>query len=49
MLAAARRYGFTPSCSDEADAFGIWLCALRLRHPTQAGRWDPMNFARSAP
>lgn len=48
MLAAARRYGFTPTCSDEADAFGIWLCALRLRHPTLAGRWDPLNLQRSA-
>jgi crossover junction endodeoxyribonuclease RuvC len=44
MMAAARAYGFDPATSDEADAFGIWLCALRLRHPTQAGLWDPMNF-----
>lgn len=44
MMAAARLYGFAPAVSDEADAFGIWLCALRLRHPTHAGSWDPMNF-----
>jgi Holliday junction resolvasome RuvABC endonuclease subunit len=48
MIAAARHYGFEPQTSDEADAFGIWLCALRLRHPTHAGRWDPMNFRRAA-
>lgn len=48
MIAAARHYGFDPQTSDEADAFGIWLCALRLRHPTHAGRWDPINFQRRA-
>lgn len=48
MIDAARHYGFDPQTSDEADAFGIWLCALRLRHPTQAGRWDPINFQRRA-
>ena len=48
MMAACRAYGFAPQTSDEADAFGIWLCALRLRHPTQAGLWDPMNFRRAA-
>lgn len=55
MVDACRGYGLAPhtythdgrDASDEADAFGIWLCALRLRHPTHAGRWDPMNF-RSA-
>lgn len=46
MMAAARHYGFDPQTSDEADAFGIWLCALRLRHPGQAGLWDAMNFRR---
>ena len=48
MMAACRAYGFNPQVTDEADAFGIWLCALRLRHPTHAGRWDPMNFVRTA-
>jgi len=48
MMSAARLYGFEPTCSDEADAFGIWLCALRLRHPKQAGRWDSLNFQRRA-
>lgn len=44
MISAARAYGFNPQTSDEADAFGIWLCALRLRHPSLAGLWDPINF-----
>tara|TARA_R110002051_G_scaffold316556_2_gene396341 strand:+ start:9280 stop:9795 length:516 start_codon:yes stop_codon:yes gene_type:complete len=44
MIAAARHYGFNPQTSDEADAFGIWLHALRLRHPRAAGFWDPINF-----
>lgn len=48
MVAAAQQYGFSPGVPDEADAFGIWLHAVRLRHPTHAGRWDPMNFARAA-
>lgn len=56
MVSACRAFGFDPhtythngeDASDEADAFGIWLCALRLRHPKQAGRWDPMNFQRRA-
>ena len=48
MMAAARHYGFNPQTSDEADAFGIWLCALRLRAPAHAGLWDPINFRRAA-
>lgn len=44
MMAACRAYGFNPAVSDEADAFGIWLCTVRLRHPTLAGLWDPINF-----
>ena len=44
MMQACRVYGFDPKTSDEADAFGIWLCALRLRHPVHAGRWDPINY-----
>ena len=56
MVRACRAFGLDPhtythngeDASDEADAFGVWLCALRLRHPTHAGRWDPMNFRRAA-
>ncbi|KQS55927.1 hypothetical protein ASG17_07705 [Brevundimonas sp. Leaf363] len=54
MVRACRAFGLEPhtytqageDASDEADAFGIWLCALRLRHPKVAGHWDPINFAR---
>lgn len=48
MLAACRTYGFTPVVSDEADAFGIWLHAVRLRHPSHAWRWEPLTAARNA-
>ncbi len=48
MMAACRAYGFDPKTSDEADAFGIWLCAVRLRHPPHAWRWEPLNAARTA-
>jgi crossover junction endodeoxyribonuclease RuvC len=48
MVRACRAYGFNPKNSDEADAFGLWLAALRIRHPAHAGRWDPLNFQRSA-
>lgn len=48
MIAACRAYGFDPQNADEADAFGLWLAALRIRHPAQAGRWDPINFTRRA-
>jgi crossover junction endodeoxyribonuclease RuvC len=44
MVAAARVYGLNPAVPDEADAFGLWLHAVRMRHPKLAGRWDPLNF-----
>lgn len=52
MVAACRAYGLTPKtyvrdgleASDEADAFGVWLCAVRRFRPEQAERWDPINF-----
>jgi crossover junction endodeoxyribonuclease RuvC len=47
MIAAAKAYGFDPKTSDEADAFGIWLCAVRLRHPSHAWRWEPLTAART--
>ena len=48
MIAAAKAYGFDPKTSDEADAFGIWICAVRLRHPSHAWRWEPLTAARTA-
>lgn len=44
MVRAARSYGFNPSVPDEADAFGLWLHAVKTRFPRDAGRWDPINF-----
>jgi len=48
MIRAARHYGLNPACSDEADAFGVWLLTVRKRFPQAAGHWDPMNFGRAA-
>lgn len=44
MVRAARHYGLNPANPDEADAFGLWLHAVKTRHPRLAGRWDPINF-----
>lgn len=49
MVEACRAYGLEPHtytkdgkpASDEADAFGIWIAAVRLRFPKLADRWAP--------
>lgn len=43
MIAAAEAYGLTITCSDEADAFGVWLAAIRRRRPQFAARWSPIG------
>lgn len=48
MVRAARFYGLPVKLSDEADAFGLWLHAVRLRHPSHAWRWEPMSQGRTA-
>ena len=48
MIRAARLYGLNPACSDEADAFGVWLYAVRKRFPTLAHHWDPLTQGRAA-
>lgn len=48
MMKAARAMGFDPKVDDEADALGVWLAVVRMRHPQHAGRLDPLNFQRSA-
>lgn len=46
MKAAARAYGLTLSegfeSEDEADAFGVWLVAVRCNRPQHAIRWEPL-------
>lgn len=46
MRAAARSFGLTISegfeGSDEADAFGVWLVAVRCNRPQHAPRWEPL-------
>jgi len=42
MIAACRHYGFDPRVEDEADAFGVWLTAVRIRFPQHAHHWDPI-------
>lgn len=48
MVEAARAMGFDPKVEDEADALGVWLAVVRMRHPQLAGRLDPINFRRAA-
>lgn len=53
MVAACRGYGLSPhtyikdgeEASDEADAFGVWLAALRARFPVVGARWDALSAA----
>ena len=40
MMIVARQYGLEPLVHDEADAFAIWLCAIRQLRPHHAARWD---------
>jgi len=50
MVRAARALGFAPhvytqageEASDEADALGVWLSWVRVRHPQQAAAWLPL-------
>lgn len=50
MVAACRAYGLDPKtytvdgqpASDEADAFGVWLHAIRITRPELAARWTPL-------
>lgn len=46
MIRAAQIYGLDPACSDEADAFGVWLLTVRTRWPKLAHHWDPLQFSR---
>jgi Holliday junction resolvasome RuvABC endonuclease subunit len=48
MIEAARGYGLTITCSDEADAFGVWVAAVRRRRPQWADRWTPLRLGARA-
>jgi hypothetical protein len=58
MVAGARAFGLNPhtyqhegaDASDEADAFGVWLFAVRIRYPAELDRWAPRTplFAGAA-
>jgi crossover junction endodeoxyribonuclease RuvC len=59
MVAFARHHGLSPhtyikdglDASDEADAFGVWLAAVRIRNPEFAPLWDlhgPLFIGRAA-
>lgn len=55
MVAACRAFGLKPDtymhegkpASDEADAFGVWLCVVRRIHPELGARWTEL-FGRAA-
>lgn len=40
MMAAAERCGLKPKVHDEADAFGIWICAMRAYRREFQRIWD---------
>lgn len=39
MIAAARRQGWNPKTSDEADALGLWACTVNEKAPQHAARF----------
>jgi len=46
MMAAAERCGMKPKVHDEADAFGIWICAMRAYARTYQHLWDQKLYGR---
>jgi crossover junction endodeoxyribonuclease RuvC len=43
MIKAARAYGMAPADDNEADAFGVWMHAVRELCPDQRKRWPPLT------
>ena len=43
MMRAAKGRGFKPMNDNEADAAGVWLCALEQFAPEQLHRFDPIS------
>ena len=44
MMAAAERCGLKPKVHDEADAFGIWICAMRAYARQFQRIWDQKQY-----
>lgn len=45
-MAAAERCGLKPKVHDEADAFGIWICAMRAYAKQYQHLWDQRLYGR---
>jgi Holliday junction resolvasome RuvABC endonuclease subunit len=48
MMAAAKRCGLNPKTFDEADAFGVWIVALREYAKPFAHIWDQRLYSYRA-
>lgn len=48
MMAAAKRCGLEPANFDEADAFGVWIVAVRHYARQFQGLWDQRLYGRRA-
>ncbi|ACL58478.1 hypothetical protein [Methylobacterium nodulans] len=47
MIAAARRFGWAPKTSDEADALGLWAFSVHQEAPRFASRFAVGGLARA--
>lgn len=48
MMAAAQRCGMKPKIHDEADAFGVWIVAMRAYARQYQHAWDQRLYGRPA-
>lgn len=48
MMAAAERCGLKPKVHDEADAFGVWICAMRAYARQFQHLWDQRLYGPRA-
>lgn len=49
MMAAAERCGLKPKVHDEADAFGVWICAMRAYARQYQHLWDQRLYGPRTP
>lgn len=47
MIEAARRHGWAPKTSDEADALGLWAYTIHEEWPRHAGRFQMGGLAQA--